>query len=323
LETTYKYLVAGCDVVDKASLLRFREKRAEWLTLLRGGDIHSLVRQINKLTYRDILFRTINDLRQIGIESPVEGVGFNADVLNLLDTGFVSAQVMEIRRLTDRPKDKKKNGVFSLYRLIQDIEANIHLLTKENYVCHDGLPFDPDAELKHLPAHALTKGEATTAMFQPVEGPEAWSKSRIVHSSFDKLSGSNQLTRTRAELVDIQVLKRLRSSLSICDDIRKYADKFIAHAADEESRAGLLESQRGVTLDQFSKCTRIIYQVANFISSSVLWDFSILPTQVAQYEVLENLDKSWIRSDGMNAAREIWSKHLEDASRWMSEDFHP
>jgi hypothetical protein len=54
--------------------------------------------------------------------------------------GYVARQVLGIRRLLD-----KTSGVISLRRLITDMCSNWSLFTRENYVCHDGLPYDYEA----------------------------------------------------------------------------------------------------------------------------------------------------------------------------------
>jgi len=56
-------------------------------------------------------------------------------------------QTLEIRKLTEsgkrngKPK-KLKDQVISLRRIAEDMEDNWNLFTRENLVCHDGVPFD-------------------------------------------------------------------------------------------------------------------------------------------------------------------------------------
>jgi hypothetical protein len=59
---------------------------------------------------------------------------------HFLDQGYVATQVLAIRRLLDSRKD-----VFSLRRLLDNITTHQHLITREIYVCNDGLPYDSEA----------------------------------------------------------------------------------------------------------------------------------------------------------------------------------
>jgi hypothetical protein len=42
--------------------------------------------------------------------------------------------------MEDTPKER-----LSLPRLVKDLERNRDLFTRENYICHDGLPYDYQA----------------------------------------------------------------------------------------------------------------------------------------------------------------------------------
>jgi hypothetical protein len=41
--------------------------------------------------------------------------------------------------------DDGNSGIISLRRLVKDLRRNFALLTRENYVCFDGLPYDYEA----------------------------------------------------------------------------------------------------------------------------------------------------------------------------------
>jgi len=57
----------------------------------------------------------------------------------MLDQGYAATQVLAIRRLQDEGSD-----VFSLQRLLNDIQQQRDMITRENFVAHDGKPYDPD-----------------------------------------------------------------------------------------------------------------------------------------------------------------------------------
>lgn len=314
----YKYPVCDCDVQDKERLKVFRKKREEWIAWLRGNDPHSIWRQINRLLWDDILFRTLNDLRRAAAEHPSQSVGFSSDVLRLLDAGFVTTQATAIRRLTDKPSSDPKKGVISLRRLIADIQAHLDRITREVYVSYDGLPYDPE------PSKA-----ASGSGWLETTGPNAWHAAEMVQRNFDRLSGVVPPNRSRADLIMTKWLRPdhdeecLDGRLRACDGIRKFVDKFIAHAADPVSRKGLTQEQTAVTLDRLRACHKAIYQVAAFIFGPLLWEGSYGAVPAPQYNHLENLDKCWVASERWGYARDCWKKNLADVQAWEQESHWP
>src|ERR1039457_4879895 len=86
------------DVLNTERLQKFLKKREEWLFWLNGDDQHSIWRQITSLLWDYALFKTIRELRVEAAQNPTEGIGFNAPVLHLLESGFVITQATGIRR---------------------------------------------------------------------------------------------------------------------------------------------------------------------------------------------------------------------------------
>ena len=319
----YQYPVEECDVCDLDSLRQLRVKRAEWITWLRGDDPHSIWRQITALLWDDVLFRTVNDLRRAALEEPIEGVGFNDAVLRLFDAGFVTTQVTTIRRLTDRQPSDPTKGVISLRRLVADIRDHRHLLRRDLYVSYDGLPYDPapvrDAWIEKKAAAGTLNG----VEWLTTTGPTAWGTSQMVHDNFDKLSERGTAKRSRDDLIALQWFDWLGSCLDLCHDIRRYTDKFVAHAAEPSSRAGLTQEQTGVTLDRLRLCQRAIYQVAAFVYGPLLWEGSYGAVPIPQYDHLENLEKGWVAKDALEAANEHWARNLQAIETWESQSLWP
>ena len=320
-EFAYKYPVEECDVEDKDRLHQFRKMRTKWIEWLRGHDIHSIRPQINKLLWDDVLFRTVNDLRRLAIENPNEDVGFNEAVLSLFDAGFVATQATAIRRLTERPMATSRNknrGVISLGRLITDIKNHHHLLTREFYVSHDGCPYDPkpikDEWLRTKSTKMSSMGITTEAL--PYFGPSSWGNSEEANNCFDILSGLGPANRSRDDLIESHWFDWLFSELSVCDDIRKYTDKFLAHAAEPHSRKELTHEQIGVTLKQLRLCQKAIFETARFLHGPLLWVGESTALPIPTYNQLENLDKRWVSQDGNEAAETAWKIHSDILEKW-------
>lgn len=320
----YQYPVEKCDVRDLDRLRKFREKRAEWISWLHGDDPHSIWGQIHALLWDDVLFRTVNDLRRHAIDFPSGRVGFNSAVLRMFDAGFVTTQVTAIRRLTDPQWNQPHKGVISLRRLIDDIRNNRQLMTRELYVSYDGLPYEPAPVRDAWVAKRLASGNLNGVEMRQTTGPGAWGTSELVHEGFDKLAKSSGAGyRSRTDLVSKEWFDWLDTRLDICDDVRKFADKFVAHAAEPHSRAGLTDAQTGVSLDRLRECHKVIYQVAAFINGPLLWESSHGTVPTPQYNHLENIEKGWIAQKELSKAHEYWNRNLCEITKWEAESLWP
>ncbi|MGA7925661.1 MAG: hypothetical protein WCA20_06660 [Candidatus Sulfotelmatobacter sp.] len=150
-EYRYKTTIDQCDVVDREALVLYRVKRYEWLSWyeLRKGDPNTIQQQLFSMMFLDLAYRTLAFARQKTDEDSV--VSAQSGLLaHFLDQGYVATQVLAIRRLLDGRKD-----VFSLRRLLDDITKHQHLITREIYVCNDGLLFDSEG-WQSLPLLAIT-----------------------------------------------------------------------------------------------------------------------------------------------------------------------
>ena len=290
---------------------------------LNGQDPHSVSRQIYSMLWDYALFCSVNELRRIAVTEPESGTGFNGPVIRLFDAGFVAVQATTIRRLIEEPKSNPKLAVISLRSILRDIMENTHLLTRENYVCYDGLPYD------HETAHQqwlLTLPRDTGGVHSsvlPASGPTAWHMSRLVHESFDRLSGASRTNRKRTDTIRAEIFASLESQINSCRDIKTYVDKFIAHASASETRIGLSDEQQGINLDRLKAHHKTIYQVAGFISAQLLYETNLGGLPVPQFDHLENLDKSWTTTRNLKKAREKWDEYAKEVSEWDSASLWP
>jgi hypothetical protein len=301
------------DVVEPARFEQFRKKRLEWLSWLNGDDSHSIWKQVSALLWDYVLFLTLNDLRNDASQTHAEGVGFNGPVLRLLDAGFVATQATGIRRLAD-----SRNDVISLKRLVDDMERNRCLVTRESYLACHRLPYDfAKVKGEHFKNLAATqRGNFCEGL--ETKGPNAWVEAERAHDRFDELSKTSG-ARLRTDTVSIECIISLKSKIERCRDVWTFATKFIAHAADPSSRSGLSKSQKGVTLDQLSACHKALSQVAAFIGGRLLQDTVCASVPAPQFDPLENLDKRWIASGSADKARDCWEKHFDTVKQWESE----
>lgn len=136
--------IEECDVDDKDALAKYRAKRTDWLHMLVGDKQHSISTQISEMLWNDAVFRTVNEARRLARIGDYKSSARNFSIAHFMDQGWVAWQALAIRKLMEPAARQPEKQVISLRRVIDEITANRALITRENYVCHDGLPFDPE-----------------------------------------------------------------------------------------------------------------------------------------------------------------------------------
>jgi hypothetical protein len=287
--------ICACDVADKAKLALFIQKREEWKRCIIGRAPHAVNRQIAHMLWNDTVFRTFNEARRLTIESKSKKHGFNAPLLRLLDEGFVASQTMSIRRLTDRNFREPEKAVISLVRVIDDIQENVHLITRENYMCHEEIPYaEPDS----------------------MQDGVAWRHWKTKQTNFDKLSGTVEEKRGRSDKMKQSALQRLSRELKVCDSVRKYVNKFIAHASDAETNSELTEKERGITLDRLDDCYRAIVRVGTFLGGVILYEHSLGNVPTPQYDHLKNIERPMVAKSDVEKLHTFWNERCREVGDW-------
>jgi hypothetical protein len=305
MPTEYKYDVQQCSVIDKELLTEFRKKRSEWLDWLERDEYHNIWGQIRSMMWNDAVYRSLNEAQHFASEeNPTAAI--NDMLVEFLARGYVSTQVLDICKITDRSKDNPEKGVISLRRLLDDIKNHCNLLTRENFVSYDGLPYDYEAaEQSYM--NSLTPEEKITPHWVHKKGPQAGGASRIMHSAFDELSGITAENRKPTDLIHEDVFKTVESLFEepILEKLRTHRNKFIGHAADKRSREIKPLDELGLWLDEIEQAQRIVIQIATaigFFYDTALGD--VVPT--AQFDVFENLDKPIIPAGKMDQINDWW-----------------
>ena len=316
----YEYGVDQCSVGDKKLLTKFRKKRSKWMDWLERDVHHNIWGQIHSLMWNDAAYRSLNEARRFASEeNPTAAV--NCMFGEFIDRGYVSTQVLDICKITDRSNNDPKKGVISLPRLLDDIKDHRHLLTRENFVSYDGLPYDyAAAEQAHI--DSLTREERGKARWVSNKGPDAWGMSERTHDAFDELSGIAADKRTRTDIIHKDVFKTVESWLDapILQKLRSHRNKFIAHAADERSRRVDPLDRFGLSLDEIAEAQRIVIRIATTIGSHILYDTAlggVVPTP--QFNVFENLEMPVIPAANMEEIGDWWHRHASERENWLQE----
>jgi hypothetical protein len=269
--------ICDCDVQDKEQLALFRLKRTEWKKCLID-DTFSVSKQIMNMLWNDTVFRTINEARRLAHERNSDDIGFNGPLLELFDQGYGTSQVMAVRRLTDPNFYDPSRAV-----------------TRENYVCHKGTAFEGVSHEK--------------------DGIK-WMHWKRKHENFDRLSKVQPDKRTRTDKIEKQVFKGLLRELKVCEGLRTYGNKFIAHASDSRNRISLTDNQKKITLQGLDDCYQAIICVASFIGVVILYEHSLGGVPVPQYDHLENLDKPMVLRDDIEKLHIFWSNRVKEVGGW-------
>jgi hypothetical protein len=251
------------------------------------------------MVWTDVSYRTLRQL-VIGQEDRNEtGCLHNTLIAEQIIQGYVARQVLGIRRLLD-----KTSGVISLRRLLIDMRSNWPLFTRENYVCHDGLPYDCDAVMVREMAARAGKG----AFWASTTGPEAWGTSRMAHEQFDRLAGIDPGKRTREDRLPKTLLGTIEGWLdgSGAEELADWSHAYLAHAGGPDRRKQIEEGL--VTADKISEAIKTLVRVTEGLSAHVLFAGGRLNglVSVAQFDQFEHLDEPAVQPGHLGEAPGGW-----------------
>lgn len=306
----YDYSVEQCDVPDvrRAALVEYRTFRTKCLEYMRGEADTSVMNQVHGLTWHTAVFRTLNESRRIESSRAVNGA-----LWELTTAGYASLMTLGIRKLVD--KDPRTDSVWNVISLV---ERRPELLTREKFICYDGLPYD-FARIHDKYLASLDMSSGSHVGWLPTKGPEAWAMSEIMHKAFDRLSG-NPANRKRIDTIQVSILSALKKRLShpAIEKVCTMADRRMAHAEriSEESEAVPI-----VTYVDIDTALKQIVCVANFLSSSFFYDAtfgSVVATP--QFDVLEHLDEPWVTPQNKPLLHTYWRELCTSMDSWANTD---
>jgi hypothetical protein len=218
---------------------------------------------------------------------------------------------------------RPERAVISIRSVLKDIRGNLGLITRENYVCYDGLPYYYKTVRDEAFARAPVNKSGVSVGSMPMSGPKGWPMSEMMHKNFDRLSQVEPPNRSRTDLLKDKIFDHLEAQIKPCEKVKNYVDKFIAHGAAPETRGALAEDERGLTLERIESCHKIIYRVASFINGQLLWESNIGGVPVAQYDHLKGLDMKWASMDSLIKAQEKWHEVTKAVDKWDADSLWP
>jgi hypothetical protein len=303
----YEYPPEQCDVpeVRRPALAQYRIFRRKVLEQMRGAADTSVMNQVHDLAWHTAVFRTLNEARRIEPNRAVNGA-----MWELTTAGYASLMTLGIRKLVD--KDPRTD---SLWNVIALVGRRPELLTREKFVCYDGLPYDYEAvQQKYLDSIA---GSGVRARWLPTKGPDAWAPSEMMHKAFDRLAGYPE-KRKRTDTIDLSILDLLRERLAhpAIGKVCTMADRRVAHAERISEDSGPVPI---ATYNDIDTALQQIVYVANFLSASFFYDAafgSVVPTP--QFDVLEALDQPWVTTQNLPALHDHWHEVSNAMDAWAN-----
>jgi hypothetical protein len=268
-----------CDVPKERrdALRRFRERRLIWLSWL-DTDENAIWPTLSALVWRDVAFKALRAFALCNEESAL----YNPLIREALIDGHVAAQVLAIRRLTERTRKER----LSLPRLVVDLRNHIGLFTRENWVCYNGLPYDYE-----------NFGKRGRGGVGPRGGPQDHATSERLHLMFDKLAGIEPTKRQPENRLPCRLLTTVETWLndSGADDLAKWASTYLAHAGGPNERAWLADMEV-VTSKKIADAIKALARATEAISLFVYRGGQARAvTPVAPDNQFEKLDKPVIR----------------------------
>ena len=309
-EDSFEYRTDACDVEDKERLRRFRKKRTQWIEWFEDDEYHSIRGQIHQMMWDDAVHNALNEARRFTNPSAAT----NGVLGDLVDRAYLSGQVLRICMLTERRARKTSNGVISVPTLLEDVRKNRVLVTRENFVSYNGLPYDYEA-VKKVYMDRMRPGQVS---WSPQKGPEAFSTSERRHQTFDAMSMTSGEYRSRKDVISDAILDgldvRLKEVEPVLKKIRTMRNKSIGHAADENSRPDDIEKLCELSRSEISDTHRAIIHTANAVGE-IFGTTVGNPIPVPQFDVFSGLDMPFICSADMDKIRKVWNEHIGKTER--------
>jgi HEPN superfamily AbiU2-like protein len=297
-------------------LENLKAKREEWLNRINAEDRNSIQRQICSMIWDAAVFRVINESRRLANNAKEGGVELNGMVHNLIDKCFFQSQMTSIRRLLDKSSPAKgPKAVYSIHKLLSEIERNINLFTRGNMFAAEEMLYDYESVQKKNDQYCKEQIKAgNRAYFIPQELD--WHCHERRHKDIDRLSGVDKDNRSPNDTIKPEIISHLISKLDSCKEITDYVDKYIAHAATPESRATIKADEISLTLRKLWDAHETICKVTNFVSVCILGDNHAGSLDIPQYDHFAFIDRPLIESDKIEHLHELWNQYEKETRSW-------
>jgi hypothetical protein len=315
----FKFTITQCDVTNQLLLASYRQMREKWLSWLDHNEPNSIDNQVYNLMWWDAVFWTLNEARKF-TDSNSPSSAITPILAEFIDQGYLALQILSISKLLEKNSTNPRYGVISLRRLIDEIVENRSLFTRENYVCHDGLPYDPEPARQRFFAQMSASPARVVSL--STEGPDAWDMSERLHTQFDKLAKTNPENRRRDDIISEDVFNALKS---IFDDsafghVIGLRHKIFAHAADSHSRSYARTNIDKVELGQIVQAQKNLLQLMQIVSSVILQAANFTSAiAIPQFNHFKHINLPYVREENKRKLSTFWDSHAKERREWLQQ----
>ena len=305
--------------MTEALFKQFKAKRDSWIQCFSGKDRNSILNQIYQMVWNAAVFKVINEARRIAQVDAKSQTEINGMLHRFIDRCFFDSQFLAIRRLADStsPFDGPK-GVFSLVSLLNDIKANLSLITRDNLFLVEDLEYDYEAIQQRKLEYAIEQSKSGKNAYWTPRELDSYSV-KLRHEEIDVLAGVNPEQRTPNDTVRFEVFDYLIKKVQdVSGNISLHVNKYIAHSATPGSREYDNTDEIKITLGYLWDVHKVICQVANFTDVYLLSRASHSFLPVPQYDHFEFIDRPLVSAENIEVLSKAWHEFHKEMDSWGS-----
>jgi len=285
------------DVKDKCNFRKYREKMAEWNDgLSNSANPNSVFARYFELLKYHYLYKTIRKLYERAQDNPNAELGFNVGITGLIETGYVHLLTIAIRSLIEPQHSDPKKKINSLRSIVDDIEHNSHLITRECYLAIGNLPYNVQ-NAKHAYDEIISKklNEYSSERISvsgyalPPKGPFAYQESEERHELFDRISGNSFDNRNRNDTIRPDIFRQLRDRLGSCSCVKDFVNDNFAHFSIMTPE----NKQDSLQFDRVEKCIEDLFRIYNYVNENLLGRGKTSTSFILPIDKWKNIDKKW------------------------------
>lgn len=142
--------------------------------------------------------------------------------------------------------------------------------------------------------------------------------SEHMHRFIDEMASIKKADRRPNDVVRQELWSELKERLSICQEIGKHVDKFIAHSATSESRGDININDAKVTLGKLQDSHRVICETTGFIALRLFYQHLGGFLAIPQFDQLQYFEKSWASIEVVKRLHTLWDEYRKETEKWAN-----
>lgn len=280
-----------CNSSNIESLVLFRSMLKKIDSLVFSDDIHSLRSQYESIQWDDMIYRCFKYSLNLNL-SKNKLTEYQNSFYLLFEKTYFQSLLLSIRRITDDNDRSPSREIISIRRVIEIIEDNIDLFTRENYICYNGLPYANDGSLKWPTDYEID----------------------LKHKIFDMLSNKKSNNRSKNDQISIEVIKGMNAQLTQFDILRTYVNKYVAHSSDPNNRRNIEQKINGIDMKLINNVLKTV--IKELVSIGLIIDnYFIIETPTVLFDQFLNWEIPLLSLDNKE---KLYKKWMTEANLYNS-----